>query len=217
MSRDLERENRLLAAELGTEHGHQRFKWCFSENLFMPMRKAGEYDYRANEAGIIEAHYAYEMRKMCPQLTRQWVVCRWQAPMQIYESPITGKQEIRYLDEQAFKRLYGQHIDYPRNGYYAPTNVELDPDIKPWDTNEQGDSITKHIIGLLREQARKTFADHMQDGEDIIAKREAAADHLLDEKIGDIAQTLSFLHTPGNANGPVSYPSVKTFDSNNGA
>jgi hypothetical protein len=208
MSRDLDRENAILLAELGSEQGHQRYKWCFSENLYMPLRKGNEYDYRANEAGIIEAHYVYEMRKICPQLTRQWVVCRWQAPMQVLENPLTGAPEVRYLDEDSFKRLYGKHIDYPRNGYYAPTNVELDPDIKPWDTNEQGESLTKHIIGLLRQQAHKTFADHMQDGADIIARREAAYDHMLDEKIGDIAQTMSFLHTPGTANGPISYPVV---------
>ena len=78
----LTRENKLLLNELGSEHGHQRYKWCWSEDLMMPMRVPGEFDYRANPlTGVIEAKYRYEMRKTNPFLVNQWVLGRWQAPM----------------------------------------------------------------------------------------------------------------------------------------
>jgi hypothetical protein len=184
--------------ELGTEQGFPRFQWRFSENLFLPMRhRDGGYDYIANrESGLIEAHPRMEYKKVAPYLSRQWVICRWLAP-----GP-----------ESQWRSLFGAWVEYPRNGYYAPTNIALDPDINPWDCTQDGMTVTQGVIGVAREQLEKTYREHYEDGVRAVEAREKASDKVLEDKIGAlILPFLSQNHMPGEKDS-VSLPTPASRD-----
>ncbi len=191
MGKDLDRENDLLATELGYEQGKPRYQWRFSENLYMPMRdKDGKYNYIANPAtGIIEAQPVFVQRKMTPHLHRQWVMCKWLDP-----GP-----------EATWREIFGSWVEYPLNGYYAPTNIELDEGISPWDTNE-GKSVTYWFLAVARKDAAKTLEDLKAEGDAIVARQEKRRDDQLDEIIGE--SLLPFGIVPGTRSGGVSLPSA---------
>lgn len=186
------RENELLASELGYESGHQRYKWCYSENLLMPFRVEGDTTQTVSDGGLVLVQPKYELRKAAKHLFRQWVVCKWIAPG----------------DESDWRQNFGSALDYPRNGIYFPTNVYLDEGVSPWDTDQEGVSITRYVIGLIREQAKKSLADWKAEGEAIIAHRERETDRKLDNEIGDLM--LPFGHVPGSREGGTSLPSKES-------
>jgi hypothetical protein len=188
MGRDLDRENTLLAAELGMECGQPRYQWRFSENLYFPMRDGNKWDYVADEStGIIVAKPVFVLRKMAPLLHRQWVMCLWMNPG----------------TERDWKDNFGAKAEYPRNGYYAPTSIELDEGINPWDTNE-GKSVTYWFLAVARKDAAKSKADLDAEGLAIIEHNERKTDHQMDELIGDCL--LPFGHIPGSRAGGISLP-----------
>lgn len=188
--KSLERENELLAVELGREHGHARYQWQFSENCYLPMRdRDGKRDQVADyKTGLIEVRDRFELRKTAPHLNRQWVLCRWMDPG----------------DEAVWKSIFGAFVQYPRNGYYAPTNVELAEGISPWDSSEEGQTLTWYVIHEFKEQEKKTYADHLREGEVIVERREADKERLMEDMILDLR--LPFGHVPGIKGDGVSLP-----------
>jgi hypothetical protein len=189
-SKEERKENALLATELGYEQGMPRYQWRWSEHLLFPFRVEGESVENRSPGGLVILEPKYELRKAANHLFRQWVICKWLDP-----GP-----------EDQWRAAYGAHMEYPRNGIYFPTNVVLDPDINPCDTNEAGVSITQVIVGMIREQAKKSLADWKKEGEDIIAYKEKLNDHRIDEIVGDVL--LPFGHEPGTRSGGVSLPSA---------
>lgn len=187
--------NALLASELGYEQGQPRYQWRYSENHHMPFRAFDANGQPAvthcvTEGGLIDIQPKYELRKAASYLNRQWVVCKWMDPG----------------SESQWREQFGQHIEYPRNGIYFPSNVYLEEGINPWDTDQDGVTVTHYIIRLIKEQAKKSLADLKAEGEAILANREKANDHRIDEILGDVM--LPFGHEPGTRNSGVSLPSA---------
>lgn len=190
MSQALKRENDKLRIAHGEEGGFASYQWQFSENLFFPFRKGTEWDYQANEAGILIAVPVFELKKMVPWCHRQWILCRFVPPP----------------SETRWKNQFGSKVDYPRNGYYAPTNVELDSGISPWDCDSGSASITDILIKMAANDRAKTAAQLDSEGEAILAKREAALDQRRSDMIEDLLIPFpNSPHVPGTRGGPISF------------
>lgn len=190
MGKQLDRINDELAIGLGYEQGKPRYQWKHSNECWLAMRdKDNKRDYIADPAtGLIQVKAVYVKRNICPTLTNQWVLCKWLDP-----GP-----------EDSWTNTFGKFVEYPAQGYYAPTNVSLDPGIKPWDRSEEGQSLAQYIIQEFKRQEAKTYADHLREGEEIVARREADKDRQLEDMILDLR--LPFGHVPGSKEGGVSLP-----------
>lgn len=195
MSQALDRENDKLRIAHGSTGDQPNYKWEFSENLYFPFRKEPpEYDYIANEAtGIIEAKPVFELKKMCPFLNRQWVLCRFMAPP----------------TETVWKRTFGTKVEYPAKGYYAPTNVELDPGIGPWDTGpDTSATLTDIVIRMAANDRARSAREWDEQAEEIERRGEKAADEKMNTILDD-ATHIPFVdnspHIPGKRGGSVSW------------
>lgn len=191
ISSDLRKENEKLAIAHGYKGGKPNYRWEFSENLYFPHRKEPlEYDYVANDAGIIMAQPVFELKKMCPRLNRQWVLCRFMEP----------------CSETAWKNIFGSKVEWPRNGYYAPTNVELDESISPWDTDSAYTSMTDMLIGMITHDRNKSIREWNDEGERIVEYREKDLDRQRSDQIDDLIFPYpNSPHIPGQRGGPVSF------------
>ncbi len=197
----IDRENAKLEAAHGSIGSKPTYRWEFSENLYFPFRKRNsvtgepEREYYANpKTGIIEVHPVFELRKMAPHLRRQWVLCRFIPP---------PKSESQWVAE------FGTKVDYLANGYYANTNVELDPGMSPWDMGTDGATITDMIIKMAANDRAKTIAQWDAEGNEIVDRREREQDKKLDEEIGELLLPFpKSPHVPGRRGGPVSFGGI---------
>lgn len=197
----IDRENAKLEAAHGSIGSKPTYQWMFSENLYFPFRKRNsvtgepEREYRANpETGIIEVHPVFELRKMCQSLHRQWVLCRFMPP---------PRSESQWVAE------FGTKVDYLANGYYADTNVVLDPGMNPWDCGTDGATFTDMIIKMAANDRAKTKAQWDAEGQAILDRQEREKDRKMDELIGEVILPFpNSPHVPGKRGGPVSFGGV---------
>ena len=191
----IDKENAKLEAAHGSTGGKATYKWEFSENLYFPFRdqEAG-WDYVANQqTGIIEARPIFRLRKMVPWCDRQWILCRFQAPP----------------SETQWKNQFGDKVEWPRNGYYAPTNVELDPGINPWDS-DGGVTFTDVVIKMGLNDRGKTKQQWDDEGEQIVEKRERDLTQRREDMLDDLLFPYpNSPHIPGKRGGPVSFGGVE--------
>jgi hypothetical protein len=91
----VQRENRLLATELGYEEGHPRYQWVHSSRLERPMVMIDDaskiiFDYHCR-CGINQSVHSaeckfsvprpkWEMRNLVPDADDQYILCRWIKP-----------------------------------------------------------------------------------------------------------------------------------------
>ncbi len=124
-----------------------------------------------------------EQRKMV-SLNDVWLLGHWHPP----------------LSRSAWELQYGLKLLYPSNGYYSPTNLTL----------VEGDfpsmNATDEFIQAIRRNQAKSFADHLADGERIIARREHAAESRREDIIDDACT--AFGNDPGKRNGNVSFGGI---------
>lgn len=113
LTKVITRLNDLLASELGRNpYGTGHYKWQFSEDLWHPMAQIeavdGEWkpvlDYVAQPNGLIVAQQKFVLRKECPTLDNQWVLCKWQPPM----------------DPSQWRQIFGHSLQWPGTQDYAP-------------------------------------------------------------------------------------------------
>lgn len=195
--RRLRRDNRLIAAELGTaEDGHPKWAWQWSDDLwFMIQEKddagAPRYDHIANpRTGLIELQPVYFKKPMAPHLRRQWVLCTWMP------SP----------PEHVWRAQFGSLVPYIHGGYWAPTNVELAEGIEPW-TVHRGESFTSLVVNMAKRQRAKKFKDFYDEGVEIVEKREKEKERILDDQLDDLKLPFANApHVPGKRGGAVSTP-----------
>ncbi len=197
IQRKIERDNRLIAAELGTaEDGHPKWAWKWSDDLYFLIHKKSdttgelEWNYVGNPAtGLIEPQPVYIKRPMAPALRAQWVLCSWMPD----------------IGEAAWFAAFGRTIPY-LNGYWAPTNVDLADGVCPWDS-VRGESYTTMVIQMAKRQRAKTFEDHLADSQAILDQQEKDQDRLLTDQIDDLKLPFAATpHLPGKRGGPVSTP-----------
>lgn len=183
----LRRMNIRLGAELGTTIDNQpTYKWIFSEDpvLMHPMRLPNEFDYRANEFGIVEVIPLYTLRKMCLAAVNQWVLCHW------LPSP----------SEDEWRRIFGYSLEWPKGGQYYPTNVYLDPGEAP------NAILTQTVIDCVKETRAKSAAQVEREAAENETRKEAAQKDRLFETIRE--ELTTYDHIPG-ARDAVSYPGVE--------
>lgn len=125
----VQKENELLARELGYSYGNPRYKWVYSEHITMPVvvdewnDASGQwevvYDYHCFCGVNVGVHLAecnwitprpkWEIRKMV-EAQDQWVFCRWMLPRMPDGTP---------FDKDAWESTFGG-VPYPSSGYYSP-------------------------------------------------------------------------------------------------
>ena len=144
----LREHNDRLRRELGSNpNGDGLYRWARAGDLTYlsakmdPMTGKMEFDYVANDNGLLVAQPILEQRKMCPNLDdKVWVLVRW------LENP----QDCWF---QFGRSMYGF------------TNVDLGlPEIEPW-TPHRGNTFTDYVIGLIREERTKSDADRDAESE----------------------------------------------------
>lgn len=195
----LREENRKLGIELGFEGGRARYEWKQVEDCWLPRAERDSdgkviYDHVADpETGLIKVQAKIGKQSMCPLLhPKQWVLCRFLAPP----------------TREYWEANFASTVPYPAQGYFAPTNVELDLDIAPWDSH-QGYTITEHIVGITRTQEKKSLREHYNDGERAVELAEKEKDRLLEDQILDLVLPFpNAPHVPGKKGGAVSVPST---------
>jgi len=110
--------NEILGANLGrNQFGEPLYKWCFSEDLLHPMalieEREGEgwfpvLEYVADpKSGLIKAQQKFQLRKECPTLNNQWVLCKWLPP----------------VDPDEWRRQFGHSMEWKSRGDYAPISA----------------------------------------------------------------------------------------------
>jgi len=149
MSEKLIKEhNDLLRRELGTNpSGDALYRWERAGELTY-LRDEGKYDYKADpNTGLVVPEKILKPMKMCPHLDdKQWVLMFW--------TPNTPAHWFQFG-----KSMYGF------------SNVDLDLGVCPW-TYHRGLTFTDHIIGSLKEQRKKTYADFIAESEARIEYKE---------------------------------------------
>lgn len=183
LHRRINKLNDLIGRELGrTPFGQPIYRWDYSENLYHWMRADG-YDYEAEPSGLLVARPRYERRRLALHLHDQWVICMWEAPM----------------PEDQWRTEHGYKLEWPKQGEYYPTNVDLDPGMEPNET------FTDVFIGCVKEQRKKRLIDFYEEAERAADARENAGDSELDAFLRDAMP--AFVHVPGKKD-HVSIPSV---------
>lgn len=178
--------NKILGDRLGRNpKGEPYYKWINSNDFFHLMRKLDDFEEARSESGLLVLiQPKYVERKMCPDLDNIWMIAHWHPGMSKWE----------------WETKYGGDLLWPRDGYYAPTNIVLGPGEQP------SHSTTEQVVYLVKKQAQKTFADHLRDSERIVERRDK---HLVDQISDQIDEdTTAFANVPGTRSGHVSLPAV---------
>ena len=180
----LRRLNSRLETELGRNSlGGPNLKWAYSEDLRHPVRVPGKYSFaKTTDSGLSVAEPVYEVRKMNPFYVKQWVVCRWEAP----------------IPEEDWRSQFGDLMEWPRGGEYYPTNMALPAGVEPtewW---------TDHVIALEKKRRSKTLADHEADIQSAEDRKERSDDSRRDAILRDLFT--AFGRLPGSNSGGVSLP-----------
>lgn len=175
----------LLGSDLGRNvFGEPLYKWQYSETFLHHYLSETEWE-DAFINGLWVRQRKVMERKMCPSLNDQWLVAMWSD---------AGSQD-------SWNDAFGDRLPWPRRGYYAPTNVALNPSELP------DLSVTQEIIGLIRRQRSKTYADYMRESESSLEQTERSQLSTLDSRVQD-ACTAFGNAKPGSRSGGVSFPLV---------
>lgn len=157
------RENELLRRELGTDHGHARYQWAWSDNMLMPLAvidvETGQpqYDYVCG-CGVNRAVHdptcktlsvprlKWEITNIVPTLDRQWVLARWVAPE---------------MSKRNWERVFS--LPYPELGYMVPVGdamqcLALHPGETPTraTTELMIRAVKEHFSKSARQRTRET-------------------------------------------------------------
>lgn len=187
----LDTHNDLLRAELGVNpDGDQIYRWTRAGELTY-LSWDGSYDYTALDTGLLVPTKHLEQRKILPHLDDgQWVLVFWEP-------------QPRDFWFQFGKSLYGN------------TNVYLDPGVAPW-TSYKGISFTQYVVGLIKEQRRKTRADWDNELLDKDTKRQKNQIEHHKDVIGECFT--AFAGLPGKRGGHVSWGGLRDeFPADSGA
>ena len=186
----IKKHNQLLARELGpSPQGSGIYEWRWSEDLLHPMFM-GEFEWKADpqsQSGLLVPRPVIQMRKLCPLLKDQWVLCMWLAPM----------------PREKWDATFGSKYDYPSKGEWGPTSVDLEPGVEPA-TIVRGQTMTDLVINAIRQERKKTFKDRIAESE----AEDAYADKVQTAKIEGIVEEAApaFGNVPGRKMG-ISFPS----------
>lgn len=107
------RLNDFLRRELGEQMGRQRFRWMRSTDLVFPVRVGDET--AQTDSGLFFVRNRYEQQPVLDGPPR-WVLACLQDPG---------------MDEAEWASQFGGQLEYPRSGYYFPTDIVCRPGAEP--------------------------------------------------------------------------------------
>lgn len=179
--------NDLLGAELGRNpHGESLYRWDLSDDLDHWRRKPATYAMvQIPGSPLILAEPEYEKVPLCPWLISQYVLTLWTAP----------------TPESQWRATFGDKLLWPRRGYYMPTNIALEREGCPTV------DLTNEVIGTIRQQRKKTFADHVADTERALDYEEKSNKILRNDAIADMMT--AFGNIPGKRGGSVAFQNIE--------
>ncbi len=146
--------------------------------------------------GLIAMVPRIEQRKLCPELSKQWVVCRWFAPP----------------PREVWDSMFGGRSVYPTNGYQVPLGywgpggpgtpkkyIALDPEVEPVT------AITEAVIFHMKQEMAKSMVNIKNEIQDAVDAKDHAQETLVqdivDEALGPFPNSI-----PGKRGGSVSLP-----------
>lgn len=181
----VQRENDYLRRELGSEHGHQRYQWGWSEDIAMPMVTIDDegqiqYDYHCGCGVNVTIHLAscqtltipkpkWDIQKLVPGLSNQWVMCRWLRPEMSRENWVATF-----------------NVPYPETGYLIPVGdlvkcIALNGDQVPTRVT------TELVIRHIKEHFSVSAKERERETKDWWDERDAAKREDYRAKIKDAA------------------------------
>lgn len=192
LKREIDKLNRILAADLGRNPSGSGgiYEWRFSEtwmhDFLDPNPNLVTVERGEEEIPVVVDDRQAFRRKMCPERYHQWVLAMWSPP------PAT---ESEWVD------AYRGTLPWPSSGYYAPTNVHLDPFVVP--TKD----VTMEVIGMIRKERTKTRQDYMDEAQEHLDREEQAESSRLDSMVAD-ACTAFGNAKPGCVGNGISFPLI---------
>lgn len=175
----IEKLNDDLADRLGRNpqrEGH--YKWMYSEH-WMHLMKTGTQE--VQHGIIIALEPRFEPRKMLIDVEDTWALAHWHPPCPQFQWECENPRLL-----------------WPREGYYAPTNIMCAPGQRP----EQSDN--DKVVILIKQQAAKSMADLIAEGEALVARKDKRhADYVSDSIDNHVS---AFCNIPGTRSAHVSFP-----------
>lgn len=162
--------------------GKPMYMWINSDNFFHLMKVDRETE-TVNVNGLFFVQPKYRQRLMCPELQNTWILAHWHGAM----------------NQRQWEATYGPSLLWPREGYYSPTNIVLAPGEEVTQTSND------QAVYLIKKQAEKTYADHVADGERLVAKKEQRQVDQISDRIDDSVS--AFCNVPGTRSAHVQMPS----------
>lgn len=175
----LDELNNDLANRLGRNpHDQGNYRWMHSDT-WMHLMKTGVREIRLGS--LIALEPVYEPRKMMIDEHDTWVLAHWHAPL----SQFTWEHQ-------------NPGLLWPREGYYAPTNILLEAGQRPTPTDNE------KVIALIRKQGEKTMADFVEESNRLEERKEKRYQDCVSDKIDDSVS--AFCNIPGTRSAHVSFP-----------
>lgn len=190
----INRLNDLLGSDLGRNpFGEPLYVWRFSDDWLHQYLSQTDFTWNdkpveGSSAMLAVCEPVVKERKMCPTLQNQWVLAKW----------------CDAGPEDAWRKQFGNKLPWPRRGYHAPTNVHLDPGEFP------DVAVTLEVIGKIRADRKRTFADFVNDSQDAVDHNDRADSNLIDDVIRN-EMTAFYNPRPGARGNFVSLPTVEKF------
>ncbi len=158
----IRKENKYLREALGSEEGHPRYQWAFSNDLMMPMIVLDEqshiiYDYHCACGVNITVHTdercnwtvrraRWEMRNLAFGMKDVWVMTKWKAPE---------------VEQAVWEEHYGS-VPYPQGGYFVPVSAKQHCLYIPGGS-EPFRETSEMVVQAIRKHFKKTAKEHARD------------------------------------------------------
>lgn len=170
-----------------------RYKWVWTPDMEFYVMAGNAYslacaaDWKPTASGVLAPTYTqYRKVKWSEVHGPCWILAKWWKPM----------------SETDWIRLYGAQIPWPKQGeYHAVENIKLRPGVEP------SENTTRVVCWLIAEDNKKTLADHVREGDEIVASEQKQIENEITDEAADLMT--AFGKVPGSRSGGVSLPTTR--------
>jgi len=178
-----EQANLDLELRLGRNPlGRGLYRWMHSDNWWHLMKIQGETK-TVERFGLYIVEPVYRYRRMV-DLENTWILAHWHGN----------------IGQDKWEREY-PNLLWPREGYYAPTNILLAPGEEITETSND------QAVYLIKMQRERTMPDLLAESEAMAEKKDRDHRNLVADQIDDSVS--AFANVPGTRSAHVSFPSVE--------
>jgi len=192
-SKQLARTDEAFRRDLGANpYGEPIFRWMKSDDQQLTYYSPRGTDWKANEIGLL---LPVPIVERLPQVDGppRWVLVHWfpAPPPEVWA--------------ETFRRMGASSPPpYPTHGWYyahEEGHLQLEPHEEPTLSE------TERVIRIIRHHNTKTLQDFIDEGDEIVKRRNKRQKQELHDAVMDLA--LPFGNIPGKRGGPVSYGGIK--------